>query len=309
MKLLFESWSKFLTEEASDSVDAFKKIVKTHKDKIVDLMNNVDFVIALLNQSEDLVNNCPPLKTDKINNILGIGTQGIVFSLESGRALKLFAKGYIGGSGSEELAFYKSSEGSLFGGEGTRETLPVFDSGSFKIELQNPKDPNTPTKDLTIHYAVMSRLITLKNYFEKKDTYRMVSGRITNDEVFNVLDMIKELVMTDISEEEMESQIGYFAMDTRFAYGRNPTRKEIAEFIVDFQKKLNDKRRHVISLLKRASQSLGIQPYEIRNLVSTLVDIQNDYGSNYLNDLHPGNIGVDPGSVRTKDPKFILFDP
>lgn len=319
MKLLLEKWNKFLLEDRAQGAYVFqtaieKKVKNDAIEKKDDISNKIrsgNFVWAIKNNAEEIVKNCPPLQKDYVKDVIGVGTQGIVFSLESGRVLKLYLSGYMSDrSGSQEAGFYKSSQKDIFSGKGKRTTLPVFDSGSFEILTKNVEDSLQREKiRLKINYAVMSEMITLDDYFQKPETYRMVYGSVDSNTVLDLLESIKELVKLDTSAETIADEVKRFIDTEKHWYKREPTKKEITDYIEDVKNKKEGDKEDALDDVQRIAKNAGVQDYELKNLISTVYDIYKKYGKDYLNDLHGGNVGVDLGTIRTKDPKFILFDP
>ena len=74
----------------------------------------------------------PQLTQTKIKRLLGAGTQGIVFELDNGHALKLYEESYR----DDQEGFYDSESGKMFSGEGKIMTLPIFDRGETESGLK-----------------------------------------------------------------------------------------------------------------------------------------------------------------------------
>ena len=310
MKLLLEKWNKFLLEDRAQGAYVFQTAIERKKADIDYELRDGDLAWAIKNKAQEIVNNCPPLQKDYVKDVIGVGSRGIVFSLESGRVLKLYLSGYLSDrSGSQEAGFYKSSQKDIFSGRGKRTTLPVFDSGSFEILSKSIRNPHQGMMKLKINYAVMSEMITLEDYFQKRETYRMVPGSVDLDDVSSLLEFIKELVNLDTSAEAIADEVRSFIKTERAWNKREPTKKEITDFIEDVRNKRETDKEDALEYIQRIAKRDGVQDYELKNLISTVYDVYKKYGKDYLNDLHGGNVGVDLGTVRTKDPKFILFDP
>jgi hypothetical protein len=309
MKLLLEKWNHFLFESNEQGIQTFKAAISKNKDRISNNIRDGEFEDALNQSAGQIVNKCPALQKDYVVDLIGIGTRGVVFSLESGRVLKLFIGGYLGNrSGSGELDFYKSSEKDIFSGKGKRTTLPVFDSGSFEILARDPFSPDK-MKKLQISYAVMSKMITLEDYFASPKDYRLTDDRIDPSDIHSLLEVIKEIVSLDSSPEAMVRVVKRAIDLERIWHNRELGKEEILDIIKDARNKFEGDREDAIEEMKNIAKMNNIQSYELKNIFSTVFDICKKYGIDYLNDLHGGNIGVDPGTIRTKDPKFIIFDP
>lgn len=306
LKLILENWKSFISEAVVFSPKDFQRLVYDNYSKMDRIETEFKGILSNLATIAQILNKCPPLKRDKIKTLLAAGTQGVIFELESGRILKLFMAGYIGGrKGEDELAYAKSSEEELFGGAGSLETFPVLDSGNFEIDV--PLIAGRDQKE-TVHYVVMAKLITLAEYFAKEETYRMVSGSINEYDVGEVLDYLKDAIIYEINKADIEEEKQRYTQMKRAWYKAEPTEEEIKDRLAEFVEISNDRAKNNMETAVYKADSYGFQDYEIKNLVKMIRMVKNKHGKKFLGDLHSGNVGVLPNTVRTKDPKFILFD-
>jgi len=69
------------------------------------------------------------------------------------------------------------------------------------------------------------------------------------------------------------------------------------------------RRDSLIRKLHQTAKEAKITSQEFRNLFLMLKAVYEERGLDYLNDAHPGNIGVLHTSAASADPAFVLFDP
>lgn len=301
-------WKAFLTENNDDIITHNAEIIKnssvnfTHH-KIYDLAR---FHPALLAQS------CPPLTREKIKRFVAKGTTAIVFELKNGRILKIFAGGYLGTeTGNDEVEHFKSSETDLWKGKGSKRTIPAFESGHFTVEVRNKAIRNNLpdiVRKTNLSYVVMARLITLSDYFGEA-RYRLVSSPLDDGEIDKFLRKALALTRTHLNKATIDRHIQDFIDTQRVWHQEDPSEDDIN---IRKQRFISTKKQEAIlnkQEYDKVVKDLNIQPYEARNMLITLKNVFTEKGSRYLNDLHSGNMGVLPNSVRTKNPQFILFDP
>ena len=77
----------------------------------------------------DLLNSCDTLMKVKIENPLFAGTQGLTYTLENGRLIKLFVGGY-----QDDLDWFSGLTQKMYDSNGSIMELPVFDSGQTKAK-------------------------------------------------------------------------------------------------------------------------------------------------------------------------------
>ena len=110
--------------------------------------NNIDQTEEL----EEVISKIEPMSNNKVVRLLGVGTQGVVFELDNGHALKLFRRGYLSyGNVEGEMNFYSSSKEKLFTKKGKLHTLPVYDYGKT---------------DDGLYWVEMAKLVPLDHYAE-----------------------------------------------------------------------------------------------------------------------------------------------
>ena len=112
MKLLLENWNKYILSEVlsfSYYDEPMSAVEQANYDFIMEEMEkNPLLAQTLLNKvldsveptpeedlAEGLVREAPPLRTETISSLAGVGTKGIVFKLKNGNILKIYSSGYI----------------------------------------------------------------------------------------------------------------------------------------------------------------------------------------------------------------------
>ena len=188
MNLLFENWRKFLVEQTTNSfasynvekffssdkrnhhgVTGVKVLADEYYDdyEVLSGSEKAGFDQTLKKLLEKLFSQIPPLSNYKIVKIAGVGTQGVVFLMSSGRIVKIFLAGYLGNlnSASEELEFYDKEQASFFDKQGTSNALYVISKGTVKTTM--PDSPWLELRDGELSYAEMVRLMPLEEYLSK----------------------------------------------------------------------------------------------------------------------------------------------
>jgi hypothetical protein len=162
MKLIFENWKAFIKEQESGIpnqniqflLDALKRFGPWDDDGTFEnLLVNPEVITGIVEQ-------VPQLKQNKIKRILGSGTQGVVFELDNGRALKLYRDGYV----DDQEGFYDNEAGKIFSGQGRIMTLPIFDRGKTSPEIG-------------LNYVEMAKVLPFNKFLER--TGRAGSAIIT----------------------------------------------------------------------------------------------------------------------------------
>lgn len=199
MNLLFENWRKFLVEQAAGSFASYnvekffssdkrnnhgETGVKVLADEYYDdyevlskfKTEKAGFDQTLKKLLEKLFNQIPPLSNYKIVKIAGVGTQGVVFLMSSGRIVKIFLAGYLGNldSASEELEFYDKEQASFFDKQGASNALYVISKGTVKTTM--PDSPWLELREAELSYAEMVRLMPLEDYLSKDGRDTMAIG-------------------------------------------------------------------------------------------------------------------------------------
>jgi hypothetical protein len=254
MKLIFENWRRFLKKQKSgvskqnlelllkkmyednrwsdsdslygllvnDSGSYYKSLFPPNVHAMWNGEEPYDFKViedaregARLLYIANIVEQVPQLKQNKIKRILGIGTQGVVFELDNGRALKLYRRGYV----DDQEGFYDNEAGKIFSGQGRIMTLPIFDRGKTSPDF---------------------------NKFLER------TGRLDKGLRYRPVDWENEFFLKNI---------------------------------------------------------LKLTDAEIKSLSNMINYALENYGLDYLGDLHTGNFGVLEQTMSSKNPVFVLFDP
>jgi hypothetical protein len=196
MNLLFENWRSFLKEvdialppEADAAYSSFAqqnaKLVLTSDNSnrrdesaFVVLANSYYWEFEDLDDLEemqfydffkivviDFFKQIPPLNKHKIKKIVGVGTQGLAFLMETDRIVKIFLSGYLGRSrtGKEEMSFYDKEQESFFKQEKAEHSLYVISKGSVRTNIQSTKFKLNFTQ---MNYVEMIKLVPFEDYLE-----------------------------------------------------------------------------------------------------------------------------------------------
>lgn len=320
------NWRKFLVEAETSSIVSHNiQFLKDNMDKILrDSEFDADLQTALQKtEPEQIVSKLAPLQNNKIINIAGSGTKGIVFNLDNSHVLKLYIGGYL--KGQKEDDFYKKSKDMAFSGEATRSTLPIYDSGKviFNYMLRR-KGMDGNYHDLRdralVSYVEMAKLDIVDKAFDFMDE----GSKYEFDEILN--DVINYVYFYLISTP---SDIRYTGMSSKDYYlyiknDPNRTTEEFADLLKSsrtFKDKKNNKVVYVDEknynnlkdlLEDNLEAGTTIPGKYLKIYVNNLFDMIEEFisvnGLNSSTDLHSGNIGIDPTS-RPGNPKFIYFDP
>jgi len=155
----------------------------------------------------DLIEEIPQLRNHKIKRFLGAGTKGVVFELDSGRALKIYEYSYQ----EDQEGFYDNESGKIFSGSGKIMTLPIFDRGETYFGIK---------------YVEMAKVLPF-------DLFLMRTGRKQlNSRLYGWLDIIGKLIVK-IKEnpDNMSTVRQYQEMLLKFnseAHKNNLTEHEIS---------------------------------------------------------------------------------
>ena len=298
MKLLLNEWKVFLEDDediAPENATALwnaKQIqnlsrkghwstwVSIYRLLGLDYDTNIDYTKELYQILEGI----EPLTQNKIVQLLGSGTMGVVFELNNNHALKLFHEGYLSVSGvEEEMEFYASSKEKLFTKEAKPHTLPVYGSGQG---------------DSGVYWAEMAKLLTLKDYMN-------LTGRHAGPRLGGLLRTI----------------IAYY---TEVADDGHPTRDPRGdEDQAEADKRWEIFKRDTMMNIKAYGEDADFTLRELKSLMTTIKSILTEYDESYVSDLHTENIGVlETSTFRhgmshdkikimdpSRTPHFILFDP
>ena len=138
MKLIIENWRRFITEQSESASNHNYKIMLDYyeNDRSGDykffwrqFTRNERDILIYISAAATMV---PQLLQNKIKRLLGVGSQGIVFELDNGRALKLYRGAYR----ETQDDFYSGEAGKIFSGSGKITTVPIFDSGETEYGLK-----------------------------------------------------------------------------------------------------------------------------------------------------------------------------
>ena len=191
MKLILENWRQYITEQSM--------IPSSHNYKVMlDYFNtsqNDDYknfwwrftrnrrdILIYISMAATMV---PQLMQNKIKRLLGAGTQGIVFELDNGRALKLYHKAYR----ETQEDFYSGEAGKIFSGGGKITTVPIFDSGETEYGLK---------------YVEMAKVLPF-NLFLKR------TGRAElKDNIWTALQRIAKLFLENKNSEAYAERVSEF---------------------------------------------------------------------------------------------------
>ena len=323
MKLLFENWRRFLKKQKSgvskqnlefllkkmyednrwsdsDSlygllVDSGSSYYKSLFPPNVHAMWNgeepYDFKViadaregARLLYIANIVEQVPQLKQNKIKRILGIGTMGVVFELDNGRALKLYRRGYV----DDQEDFYDNEAGKIFSGQGRIMTLPIFDRGKTSPEIG-------------LNYVEMAKVLPFNKFLERTGR----TGRASMDDWKKVFLMAKtRLELKSITPAVARHVKYYYYRDSNTGELRKRdggTRGKTAnEWYVFYEDLVRNE------LLK---DTLGLTDAEIKSFFDMINYAVDNYGLEYLEDLWGANFGVLEQTMSSKNPVFVLFDP
>ena len=277
-QLLTESWRQFLLEV--DNEEVIKHNIEFFKKNIENYVLGTDLEYSFLDVSaKEAVKKIKPLTKNKITKFIGSGAFGVVFGLDNGHVLKLYVSGVEDSnagnfnpetSGKAEEEFYKKSMDDLFSGKATRETLPVYDMGTARM-FDKFKD------EKIVRYVEMAKLETRSN-FSQEIQYALIE---TLDDIrFDVADMTSNF-------DDLEN--------------------------FNFQDFENINKPKFVKALRYGGSKYGGSIEKVAkqiadNFFSSLKQLLDEYGPKAIQDIHIGNVGIDPTSPRD-NPKFIFFDP
>ncbi len=194
MKLLLENWRRYITEQTESASDYNFKVMLDYFNTSQNndyrhfwwrfTRNRKDISIYIAAATSMV----PQLMQNKIKRLLGAGTQGIVFELDNGRALKLYRKAYR----ETQDDFYSGEAGKIFSGSGKITTVPIFDSGETEYGLK---------------YVEMAKVLPF-NLFLKR------TGRTDlGDDIWAALQRIAALFLEDKNSEAYALAVSEFRED------------------------------------------------------------------------------------------------
>lgn len=196
MNLLFENWRSFLKEvdtplppEADEAYSNFAQqnaglILRSDEENLreesafdvlansyywefedLDGLEEMQFYDFFKTVVIDFFKQIPPLNKHKIKKIVGVGTQGLAFLMETDRIVKIFLSGYLGRSrtGKEEMSFYDKEQETFFKQEKAEHSLYVISKGSVRTNIQSTKFKLNFTQ---MNYVEMIKLVPFEDYLE-----------------------------------------------------------------------------------------------------------------------------------------------
>jgi hypothetical protein len=191
MKLILENWRRFVTEQSESASDHNYKIMLDYyeNDPTGDyrffwrqFTRNERDILIHISAAATMV---PQLLQNKIKRLLGVGSQGIVFELDNGRALKLYRGAYR----ETQDDFYSGEAGKIFSGSGKITTVPIFDSGETEYGLK---------------YVEMAKVLPF-NVFLKRTGRPQLENDIWGD-----LEIIAEMFVSGKYPEQYTQKVSEF---------------------------------------------------------------------------------------------------
>jgi len=298
MKVFEHVLRRIIRKELLEVLDSNKKIPKerdrTGEDAI--LQFNIDKLIDLgflkFIQREDLVADVAylrsalwmvaPLNETRIKKVVAKGTQGVVYSLENGKLLKLFKGGYRGG-GSErstqnvawEADRYSSIESRSHSGQSYKGELSVYGSGMVNM------------RGTSIGWVEMGRVLIFFEYL----------GIITNFD-YRKMREISDLVENFIAAT-VRKFMNQFMRPGSFIYIGNFDNVEDLFQNSDFIENIFQSQNYT-----DIANELGLE--FAQDLVTAIFKLYFKTGKNLsiTTDLHTGNFGVE----SLFDPTPVIFD-
>ena len=298
MKVFEHILRKIIREELLEVLDSNKKIPKernrTGEDAI--LQFNIDKLIALgflkFIEREDFINDVAsfrsalwmvtPLNETRIKKVVAEGTQGVVYSLENGKLLKLFKGGYRGEGptiGHQNVAWeadrYSSIESRSHSGQSYKGELSVYGSGMVNM------------RGTSIGWVEMGRVLVFSDYL----------GIITNFD-YTKMTKISDLVENFIAAT-VRNFMNRFMRPDSFIYIGNFDNIEDLFQNRDFIKNIFQSQNYA-----DIANKLGLE--FAKDLVTAIFELYFKTGKNtsITSDLHAGNFGVE----SLFDPTPVIFD-
>jgi hypothetical protein len=254
MKLILENWSSFLNEDREEisehNYNFMLNLYNNYISRHLGGPNYEDFWNRFLTKRglrgdrrqipitiAGAAYSIPQLTQTKIKRLLGAGTQGIVFELDNGHALKIYEESYR----DDQEGFYDSESGKMFSGQGKIMTLPIFDRGETESGLKYAEMAKVLPFNLFLKrtgresgpyvlenlftqlervgkYALQmkedpSNLPSKRNYDYYLDLFRKEAKEhdITNEEMEAMKDMVEYAVLNygqDYTEDLFEKNFG-----------------------------------------------------------------------------------------------------
>lgn len=191
MKLILENWRRFITEQSGNASDYnFKTMLNYYENDSTgdykffwrQFTRNERDILIHISAAATMV---PQLLQNKIKRLLGVGSQGIVFELDNGRALKLYRGAYR----ETQDDFYSKEAGKIFSGSGKITTVPIFDSGETEYGVK---------------YVEMAKVLPF-------DVFLKRTGRpqLEND-IWGDLEIIAKMFLEDKYPEQYAQKVSEF---------------------------------------------------------------------------------------------------
>lgn len=240
----------------------------------------------------------PILSEMRIKKKLASGTQGVVFSLEDDRILKIYTGSYFGGIQKEDQR-YERLKTKVFSSEGSKTDLLVYDHGAVSYtDSRMEKDwwSGKTIEKLTqkeFGWVIMGKVLTLTDYISIKynmDQSAMADARRAYDGLFYAL---HNYVDTYLKKPNPNSALA------KYSYYIDP------KTIDDIKNHIKYQQDVLGSTSYSAAKMLISEEFVDRFLDAALTEyIQSGNDHKMFNDLHPGNIGV----RNEIDPTPVIFD-
>lgn len=296
MKVFEHILRKIIREELLEVLDSNKKIPKerdrTGEDAI--LQFNIDKLIALgflkFIEREDFINDVAsfrsalwmitPLNETRIKKVVAEGTQGVVYSLENGKLLKLFKGGYrSSGTRSQKVAWeanrYSDIESRSHSGQSYKGELSVYGSGMVNM------------RGTSIGWVEMGRVLVFSDY----------------------LDIITNF---DLGERgRKENMVDVFIIETVGTFMNRFMKPDSFIYIGDFDnvEELFQNHDFINNIFQSQNYADVANEFGLefaQDLVTAIFELYFKTGKNtsITSDLHTGNFGVE----SLFDPTPVIFD-
>jgi len=256
--------------------------IDLHKMKVTLNMPPEDFdrenIGAILEVGDEIPND-NPLKSNKIVNLLGMGSFGVVFELDNGHALKLFSGGVRSGAAGveDELSWYKEMKDDQFSGTSRRGELAVYGSG------------NLETLNFDVGWAEIGQIVPFKSWVKQKGGNPLMAQAHFNG---------AREVLQDLADSFRPGQMSPDIDEIK----KNPSSKDKIAYvkyllgIVGEHHHLPNESRDGYSLMTFAKMLKEILEVAVRKGDSLVFDEQ-------TLDVHAGNIGF-----HLADDQPVVFD-
>ena len=277
------------------------KTVKKKKPLPIDVNNRNILTDAFQNQKsliDSALLEIPILSEMRIKKKLASGTQGVVFSLEDDRILKIYTGSYFGGIQKEDQR-YERLKTKVFSSEGAKTDLLVYDHGVVSYtDSRMEKDywSGKTIEQLTqkeFGWVIMGKVLTLTDYISIKynmDYSAMADAKRAYD---GLLYALQNYADTYLKKPNPNSYLA------KYSYYIDPKTVDDIKNHIRYQ---ND----VLGTTSySAAKMLISEEFVDRFLDAALAEYINS-GNDYkvFNDLHTGNIGV----RNEIDPTPVIFD-